>query len=99
MYPLLGERKDAHHISRVGSPCCEVANDLGCDVVVSDFALFRSLSDSYPWEKFESTYPPIAMDGIVPLLLFHKESWYSIKQRKRKFSKQKQKQKLLNDKN
>ena len=46
---------------------------MDCGIVVSEFeppvVLLRSLSDKYPWEKYEPLFLP-AMGKIVPLMLF-----------------------------
>ena len=49
---------------------------LGCDFIVNEFELqlLCLLSDYYPWEKYEHSYPP-AMGQIVPLLFFFKEGF------------------------
>ena len=47
----------AHTAERV-SPRCIMVKAMDCGIVVRKFELLRSLSDKYPWERYEPPYPP-----------------------------------------
>ena len=49
----LGVTKEAR-----GCPRSAMVKAIVCGIVVSEFEL-HSLSDKYPWEKYEPSFPPI----------------------------------------
>ena len=58
-----GDINDNHSNRRAGCPRGVMVKAMDCGIVVSEFILqsrplLLSLSDKYPWERYEPPYPP-----------------------------------------
>ena len=75
------------HYSFRGCPRGVMVKAMDCRIVVSEFALLRSLSGKYPWERYELPYPPsYGLNSTTTVLLgewlWHwitYKGWYAMK--------------------